>query len=78
LLASLKHLLAPHCLHSLLRLFVRSLAHSGAHGNEVFVYKMNASISNSSSPLCIGVMGVAISDVVVGVVVVSSGSINVG
>jgi len=38
---------------SALRSFVRSLAHSGAHGKEVYVYELNASISYSFSPLCI-------------------------
>ena len=39
---------ALRCAHS----FARSLTHSGAHGKEVFVYEMNASISYHLKPLC--------------------------
>ena len=41
--------LAPHCL---LRSRARSLTFSRAHGNEVFVYEMNVSISNHFNPQC--------------------------
>ena len=34
---------------------VRSLTRSGAHGEEVYVYGMNASISYNFNPLCGGV-----------------------
>ena len=48
--------LAPHCslrLRAPLRSLARSLIHFGAHGKDVFVYELNASISYSFSPLCI-------------------------
>ena len=41
--------------HSLFRSLVRShrsLTHSGAHGKDVFVYELNASISYNMKPLC--------------------------
>ena len=36
---------------ALIRSLARSLAHSGAHGKEVLVYELNASISYSFNPL---------------------------
>ena len=37
---------------ALIRSLARSLTHSGAHGEEVFVYELNASISYHLRPLC--------------------------
>ena len=39
---------------ALIRSLARSLAHFKAHGKETFVYKLNASISYSFNPLCVG------------------------
>ena len=41
-------------LAALIRLLARSLTHSRAHGKEVFVFELNASISYNFSPLCVG------------------------
>ena len=49
-LAPLTYLLAPHC--SLCsRASLRSLTRSRAHGKEVYVFEVNASISYSFNPL---------------------------
>ena len=37
---------------ALIRSLARSLTRSGAHGKEVFVYELNASISYNLGPLC--------------------------
>ena len=49
-LALLTHSLAPHCRLRSRALLARSLSHSGAHGIELFIYDLNASISDSFNP----------------------------
>ena len=55
----------PVCLHRLLicslirslQSRARSFIHSRAHGKEIYVYELNASISYNFNPLCGGVSG---------------------
>ena len=52
-LALLTHLLALHASLARFAALIRSLTRSGAHGKEIYVHEMNASISYIFNPLCV-------------------------